>query len=210
MFFFENAMKNTCSTSDIQVAHCGASYTAYVSDLSQSTVQKIAEFDNSITYKMQGGPRRLTRQTTTTFQVKNSALPNANLSAELIPQVLIVEDDDNTRKMYEACFKQWNLPLEVVIYSSAINALVDLHLLSPMVLLTDLHMSNMDGFQFIRAVREYKSLASLPIIAITGMTNEKIQDHGGLDGDVLILKKPIDMDWLRGFLQAIVSMKNDD
>ena len=188
---------------------CSTSSAATILGLSVSAVQILVDANKLTAWKTQGGHRRISLKSIINYQKENNFNLDKNSHIEDATQVLIVEDDENTRNMYEAYFSQWNLPLEVVIYASALEALVDLHLLTPMVLLTDLHMSKMDGFEFIKVVREYKQFSNLPIIAITGMTNEKIHTNGGLDGDVLILQKPIDMKWLKGFLQGIISIKTD-
>ena len=188
---------------------CSTSSAATILGLSVSAVQILVDSNKLTAWKTQGGHRRISLKSIINYQKENNFNLDTNSHIEDATQVLIVEDDENTRNMYEAYFSQWNLPLEVVIYASALEALVDLHLLTPMVLLTDLHMSKMDGFEFIKVVREYKQFSNLPIIAITGMTNEKIHANGGLDGDVLILQKPIDMKWLKGFLQGIISIKTD-
>ncbi len=129
-----------------------------------------------------------------------------NRTKNLSSQILIVEDDQNTRSMYEAHFDNPNFTYDVIIYSSATDALIDLPLILPRIILTDLKMSSMTGFKFINSVRNHKDFSSLPIIAMTGMTNEEIAKHGGLEGDVMILNKPIDMNWLTGLLKGIFLM----
>lgn len=198
---------NTNETkADEQDRYCGTRHAANLLGLSIATVQNLVDANKLIAWKTEGGHRRISLNSINDYKKKN----NININSVIVEasQVLIVEDDVNTRNMYEAYFSQWNLPLDVVVYASALDALVDLHLLTPMVLLTDLHMSKMDGFEFINTVRKNLKFSSLPIIAITGMTSDKIHSSGGLDGDVLILNKPIDMDWLKEFLLGILSMQS--
>lgn len=202
-------MKDLINFSNEQDTYCGTRHASKLLEVSVGTVHNLLEANKLVGWKTQGGHRRISLKSIHSYLQQNNALPAKSPEAEVATQVLIVEDDENTRAMYQAYFHQWNLPLELVIYASAIDALSDLHALTPMILLTDLHMSTMDGFEFITTVRKYKALDTLPIIAITGMTNENITDHGGLDGDVMILKKPIDMEWLKGLLQGIISMRND-
>lgn len=202
-------MKKINPDSDMQTGFCSTKYAANLLGLSVGTIQSLVDSNKLVAWRTQGGHRRISLQSVIDYQNISDIKMQVQPEPEVGTQVLIVEDDDNTRNMYQAYFEEWNLPLEVVIYSSALEALVDLHALSPLVLLTDLHMTNMDGFEFIGAVRQREPFTSLPIIAITGMDHENIQAHGGLDGDVLILNKPIDMKWLKGFLQGIVALKSD-
>jgi CheY-like chemotaxis protein len=109
--------------------------------------------------------------------------------------------------MYQAYFDRWALPLDVVMYASAMEALLDMPAMQPQVLLTDLNMPNMDGFKFLKTVREHKLFSSLPIIVLTGLSIDQIALKGGLPKDVQVLQKPIDMEWLRGFLQALITVR---
>lgn len=186
---------------------CGTSYAAKLLGLSVGTVQSLVESQELTAWKTQGGHRRIAMQSLLDYQEAHVspsvALPHHTGRLH----VMVVEDDANTQKMYQAHFDRWALPLEIVVYASAMEALLDLPVLNPLVLLTDLHMPDMNGFKLIQTIREHKSFAALPIIALTGLTTEAIEKEGGLHKDVLILNKPIDMDWLKGFLEGIVSMK---
>jgi CheY-like chemotaxis protein len=68
-------------------------------------------------------------------------------------------------------------------------------------------MPNLDGFKFIQTLLDHKLFANLPIIAITGLTKDQIADKGGLPPEVQLLNKPIDMEWLRGFFDALISVR---
>jgi excisionase family DNA binding protein len=202
-------MKNIMNTyevkADEQDRYCGTGHAAKLLGLSTATVQKLVDANKLIAWKTEGAHRRISLKSIINYKNNNSKFYSI---LREVSQVLIIEDDINTRNMYAAYFGQWNLPLNVVIYASALDALIDLHSLMPMVLLTDLHMSKMDGFEFINTVRKNPKFSELPIIAITGMTSDQIHSSGGLDGDVFILNKPIDMDWLKEFLLGILSMQS--
>jgi excisionase family DNA binding protein len=199
-------MKNTYLENDQEDAYCGTSYAARVLGLSVGTVQSLVESGTLHAWKTSGGHRRISLRSISAFQRVNGVIMTDDPYVQKMPQVLIVEDDVNTQKMYEAYFAKWNLPLDIVIYTSAIKALMDLHFLKPVLLLTDLQMPNMNGFEFISKIREDQSFSSLRIVAITGLSDEKIQEFGGLDRDIFILKKPIDLTWLKGFLQGVLSV----
>jgi excisionase family DNA binding protein len=186
---------------------CGTNYAAKLLGLSVGTVQGLVESNKLLAWKTQGGHRRISLQSILDYQEAHSITPVVLPHNAGRLHVMVVEDDINTQKMYQAYFERWALPLDIVVYPSAIEALLDLPALNPLVLLTDLHMADMDGFKFIKTIREHKLFSELPIIALTGLTSEAIQKEGGLNKDVLILKKPIDMEWLRGFLEGVVTLK---
>ena len=71
-----------------------------------------------------------------------------------------------------------------------------------------------DPDSLVRLVKAFyrvqERLARLPIpavIAITGLTPEEIEEHGELPEGTHVMHKPADMGWLRGYLQAMLSMR---
>jgi excisionase family DNA binding protein len=199
-------MKQENST-DSYDGYCGTSYAARLLKLSVGTIQNLVESNTLKAWKTQGGHRRISLQSIQEYQYANNLESASLYSNEAKVRVLVVEDDENSRLMYQAYFDRWSLPLDVVIYASAMEALLDMPAMQPQVLLTDLNMPDMDGFKFIKTLREHKLFASLPVIAITGLTTTQIEEKGGLPKDVQILQKPIDMEWLRGFLDAIITVR---
>lgn len=199
-------MKQENST-DGYDGYCGTSYAARLLRLSVGTIQNLVESNTLKAWKTQGGHRRISLQSIQEYQYANNLESASLYSNDTKLRVLVVEDDESSRLMYQAYFDRWSLPLDVVIYASAMEALLDMPAMQPQVLLTDLNMPDMDGFKFIKTLREHKLFALLPVIAITGLTATQIEEKGGLPKDVQILQKPIDMEWLRGFLDAIITVR---
>jgi len=121
--------------------------------------------------------------------------------------VMVVEDDEATRLMLQTNFDSWGLPLNVMMYASAIEAMLDMPTLHPQVLLTDLVMPRVNGFDFIKTLNEHISFKSLAVVAMTGLRPEQVKAKGGLPEGVQLLHKPIDLEWLRGFFGAILSVR---
>jgi excisionase family DNA binding protein len=187
--------------------YCGTSYAAKLLRVSVGTVQNLVESSSLKAWKTQGGHRRISLQSIQEYQAIHHLEPSSWFAADAKLRVLVVEDDESSRLMYQAHFDRWPLPLDVVMYASAIEALLDMPAMQPQVLLTDLNMPNLDGFKFIQTLLDHKLFANLPIIAITGLTKDQIADKGGLPPEVQLLNKPIDMEWLRGFFDALISVR---
>jgi len=187
--------------------YCGTSYAAKMLKVSVGTIQNLVENNSLKAWKTQGGHRRISMQSIYEYQQANNldSTPWYAVNSQL--RALVVEYDENTRLMYQAYFDRWALPFDVVMYSSAIEALLDMPAMRPQILLTNLNMPEMDGFKFIRALREYKLFAHLPIIVLTGLTSDQIAVKGNLPNDIKILKKSIDMVWLRGFFEALIAVQ---
>ena len=197
----------TLSIKEPYDGYCGTSYAAKVLGISVGTVQGLVEKNDLRAWKTQGGHRRISLQSIQEYQRRHNLSQASSSAAEDCLRVLVVEDDENTRLMLQANFEKWGLPIDAVMYASAMEALLDMPSLQPQVLLTDLRMPNVDGFQFLKTLSQHALFSSLAIVAITGMSVKEVQAKGGLPDGVQLLQKPIDLDWLRGFFDALMSMR---
>lgn len=87
------------------------------------------------------------------------------LSTKSVPQVMVVEDDPTTREMMEAMLTRAGLTV-----SSAENGRIGLERLEklqPDLILLDLMMPEMDGFEFVRRLREHQSWSHIPVVVLT-------------------------------------------
>lgn len=189
--------------------YCGTSYAAKLLNVSVGTIQNLVESNRLKAWKTRGGHRRVSLQSIKEYQVSNKLELATFYSHGSNLRVLVVEDDENTRLMYQAFFDRWSLPLDLMMYASAIEALVDMPVIWPHILLTDLNMPKIDGFRFLNTLREHRLFSNLPIIVMTGLSDEQIQERGGVPHDVQILRKPIDMEWVRGFFEALITLKSN-
>jgi len=186
--------------------YCGTSYAAKVLGISVGTVQGLVERKDLTAWKTQGGHRRISLQSVYEYQRRHNLAPSALIKNENYLRVLVVEDDETTRMMLQLNFDRWNLPLDVVMYDSAIEALLDMPKYHPQVLMTDLRMSKVDGFEFLRKLNQHALFGSMSVVAMTGMTPKEVEEHGGLPDGVKLIYKPIDLEWLKGFFDALISV----
>jgi excisionase family DNA binding protein len=187
--------------------YCGTSYAAKMLGISVGTVQGLVEKNDLKAWKTQGGHRRISLQSIQDYQRRHNLAPASMMQGEDRLRVLVVEDDENTRLMLQANFDRWGLPLDAVMYSSAMEALLDMPSLQPQVLLTDLKMPNVDGFEFLKTLSAHNLFSNFAVVVMTGMSVEDVQMKGGLPDGVQLLQKPIDMDWLHGFFDALMSVR---
>ncbi len=107
------------------------------------------------------------------------------------PTVFIVEDDVDTREMLGRF-----LELEGFRVESAANGKLALERLdagSPAcVILLDLMMPVMDGWQFRREQVQHAALADIPVIVVSAAGSDRLQR---IDADAY-LSKPVDLDEL--------------
>jgi CheY-like chemotaxis protein len=58
-------------------------------------------------------------------------------------------------------------------------------------LITDLHMPGMDGFDMLRELDRMPETGQTVIVAVTGLDDDAIKAHGGVPAGVQVLPKPI-------------------
>ena len=147
--------------------YCGTSYAAKMLGISVGTVQGLVEKNDLKAWKTQGGHRRISLQSIQDYQRRHNLMPASMMQDEDRLRVLVVEDDENTRLMLQANFDQWGLALDVVMYASAMEAMLDMPSLQPQVLLTDLKMPNMDGFEFLKILSAHNLFSKLAVVEST-------------------------------------------
>ncbi len=88
---------------------------------------------------------------------------------KLTDRVLIVEDEENARRGYEALLQKWGL--DVLGVPSAEDALARFSDYHPSVLIADVELPGMDGLSLLERLGD--DLASVPAIIITGKGSEE-------------------------------------
>jgi excisionase family DNA binding protein len=187
--------------------YCGTSYAAKLLGISVGTVQGLVERKDLKAWKTQGGHRRISLQSVYEYQRRHNLAPCALIQNEDHLRVMVVEDDETTRLLLQLNFDRWGLPLDVVMYDSAIEALLDMPKIHPQVLMTDLRMPKVDGFEFLRKLNQHALFDNMSVVAMTAMTPEEIEGNGGLPDGVKLIQKPIDLEWMKGFFDALISVQ---
>lgn len=202
---FEDAITAPDFSSD---DYCGTSYAASLLGLSVATVQSLVEKGEIEAWKTLGGHRRIALQSIQSYLANNS---RKLLVTQADPQnrlrVLLVEDDEPTRELYQLEFESWNLPVDCTLMSSAMEALMDIASMRPDLLITDLSMPGVDGFEMLKALKRNIELADMQVIVISGLPRQSFESRGGFPEDAFMLQKPINFDWLQGFMSAMVASK---
>lgn len=199
---FESAITANDFSSD---DYCGTTYAAKLLGLSVATVQSLVEKGEIAAWKTQGGHRRLSLRAINNYLKKHSPQqaqvdpdPRHRLS------VLVVEDDEAIRELYKAHFDEWDLAVDCSLMPSALEALMDIASMRPDLLIADLNMPGVDGFEMLRIVKRNQQLAAMQILVISGLPNEAIKQRGGLPPNSDYHEKPINFDWLHGYVTAMV------
>ena len=107
---------------------------------------------------------------------------------QLAPLVLVVDDSITVRRVAHRLLRREGF--RVAMANDGLQALEQLQLERPMVVLTDIEMPRMDGFELTRSIRADAGLAGLPIVMITSRIAQKHRDHAASLGVNHYMGKP--------------------
>jgi len=103
--------------------------------------------------------------------------------------ILIVDDCDTTRKLLSYIIRERGF--KIVGASNGIEALEILATTPIDIVLTDLNMPQMDGYELSRSLRKQEEYKNLPIVMITTEASEADKKLGLDAGVTTYLSKPI-------------------
>lgn len=184
---------------------CGTFFAAKVLGMSVSTVQGLVERSELQAWKTKGGHRRISMQSIREYQSLHGLSTMSAPSSQL--HILVVEDDPQTLEAFRASFQHWNLAVDCTTMTSALEALIDISTLKPDLLLTDLMMPGVDGFELLRTLRGNADFSSMVMVAMTGLSAAEVKERGELPSNTLTVQKPVDMKWLHGFVSAMLAVR---
>jgi excisionase family DNA binding protein len=186
--------------------YCGTSYAAKLLGLSVATVQSLVEKGEIDAWKTLGGHRRIALKSINAYLAKNSPqLSRVDTDPKHRLRVLMVEDDEATRELYRYQFEDWDLPVDCTWMPSALEAMMDIASMRPDLLITDLSMPGVDGIEMLKALKRNLQLADMQIVVISGLPPEAVAERGGLPPHAHLLQKPVNFDWLHGYLTALLT-----
>lgn len=102
-------------------------------------------------------------------------------------RVLLVEDHLDTRQMYAEFL---GIDFDVMTAADGEDALSMMRLHPPDVLITDLSLPRMDGFELIARVRADPALRAIPVICLSGYGGHEHEERALAAGCDRVLQKP--------------------
>ena len=131
--------------------------------------------------------------------------PAAALPVDRTPLVMVVDDSLTVRRVTQRLLTREGY--RVVTAKDGLDALERLAEEVPVVLLSDIEMPRMDGFDLVRNVRANPRLQGLPVVMITSRIAQKHRDYAAELGVDHYLGKPYSEDELLGLLAGYVQAR---
>ncbi len=189
--------------------YCSTKEAAQRLGLSLGTVQQMVESGVLEGWKTAGGHRRIRVTSVDRFVARSVTGPSIGVrrgGGESL-SIIVAENDPIIQARYRSAFDDWGFPIDLRVLSSGFDLLLEVGRNPPDLLIADLHLPGMDGFEMIRRVRESRVAGDTDIVAISVFTPEELAGRGGLPQDVTFYAKPVPVWELRGYVQALVSRR---
>ncbi|MDH5328751.1 MAG: Hpt domain-containing protein [Aquincola sp.] len=146
------------------------------------------------------GAREQMRRASAAALIADRATPAQVVQA---PLVLVVDDSLTVRRVTQRLLVREGY--RVTVAKDGLDALEKLADEVPVVVLSDIEMPRMDGFDLVRNLRADPRLASLPVIMITSRIAQKHREHAAELGVDHYLGKPYSEDDLLGLVARYVA-----
>jgi len=117
--------------------------------------------------------------------------------------VMVVDDSVTVRKVTSRLLERQGM--DVLVAKDGIEAVALLQEQRPDIMLLDIEMPRMDGFEVARQVRHDDRLSKLPIVMISSRTGEKHKEHASELGVDKFLGKPFQENELLATIDELVS-----
>jgi DNA-binding NtrC family response regulator len=122
-----------------------------------------------------------------------------------LQRILIVEDEDNARKGYEALLRKWDC--EVLGVPSGEEALAKYAEFSPQVIIADVELPGMNGLELLRHLGD--EILRVPVVIITGRGSDERVVQSIEAGAFWYIEKPLKPHILRALLDRALGRVRD-
>jgi excisionase family DNA binding protein len=164
------------------------------------TIQLWVESGVLPAWRTAGGHRRIARgaveqlMNERLFMLSPIQTAGKTAAAVLEPiKLLVVEDDPTLRQLFSMMVEGWDFPVQLSQASNGFDGLLAIGRERPDIVVTDLNMPGLDGFQMLRSLKRAESgFAELTVVVVSALDQDDIQARGGLPEGVAFFQKPID------------------
>ena len=110
------------------------------------------------------------------------------------PRVVIVDDDRDTRELLATALEMDGFEVDKV--ANGLRLISSLKVNRPDLIVLDVNMSWIDGFELCRAVRSNREFAGIPVMFVSGRASREDREKGFEVGGDDYFVKPVQLDEL--------------
>lgn len=196
---------------------CTTQKAAEILGISVTSVQQLVEAGMIEAWKTQGGHRRIPLAAVHAYKASPSStqLPHTNiahggglsLTTHQASAILVIEDNKMQREIYEKQISSWNLDASLTFCENGFQALIEIASRKMDIVLADIMMDGIDGYEVIKTILSRPELADINIAILSSLQPEDLDARGGIPPGVVYFSKPVNFDELRGYLRACCAQK---
>ena len=189
---------------------CTTREAATLLGVSVGTAQQWVDNGFLSAWKTEGGHRRVTRESIDKLLRLKTALPPTTTvdAGGSHLKVRVVEDSSSLRRLYEVVLAQWPMSPQVTTVDNGIRAIMLMERNPPDLLILDLDMPGVDGFQMVKILKSSARYADLTIVVVSGLDETVISGRGGVPADVTVFRKPVPFAKLLAIASVIEDSKH--
>ena len=124
------------------------------------------------------------------------------------PKIIIVDDDRETRELLAMALQMEDF--EVTQAANGLRLISTLHVDQPDLILLDVNMSWIDGFELCRAVRKNEDFKDIPVIFISARSSTADVKRGIEAGAADYFTKPIELQTLIARIKELIPPKRKE
>jgi len=157
-----------------------------------TTVQNWVKGKKLKAFQTPGGHRRIRREDLISF-MKEFGMPFPDGFLQNPPLAMIVDDENDILDMLEDLLKSGESEINVVRAQSGIAALLMIGEYRPDLLILDIMMPGMNGYEVCRKLKANSGTQNIKIVAISGDHSPAVRDRILNAGADLFFTKPLDI-----------------
>lgn len=119
-------------------------------------------------------------------------------------KVLLVDDTKTLLSLVQIYLM--GLGIEFAIAADGLEGLEKAKAQKPDLVIADVRMPRMDGFELCAALRADPALCEVPVVLLTSLNDDASREKGKLVGAAAFLNKPISVDALRAVVTRILRL----
>lgn len=189
---------------------------AMILGVSVSTVQNLVEKGLLQAWKTSGGHRRIHQESLRQLQHKYGTQPDNTTDLEALsprssqvraikPVVLVVEDDPFMLEVYRNALSKYSDHIVAKFCEEGISALLQIGAQKPNLLILDLNMPNVDGFEVLKSIQSSGYSNKMQILVVSGLSDKELAGRNEELSSFTFVKKPISAQFLDGYMACFMS-----
>jgi len=118
--------------------------------------------------------------------------------------ILVIEDDESMRTSLQRIFSAENFVVKLASDATELNLVLDES--SPDIILMDVGLPWIDGFELAQLMKDHRDLKKIPLVFISGQATDEDVKKGFQIGASDFIKKPFDIEKLKKTVNTLLGL----